>query len=88
MRRRGSASGSGSDDGGSGGREGLRDVLGEVGWLLFRLVRVGEEGAEVGGGEDGARPAGTKDRIAVSRPPRVERESASERASPRRSSTS
>ncbi len=89
VRRRGSASGSGSDDGGSRGREGLRDdVLGDFGWLLSLLGWVGEEGKEVGGGEDGARPKGTKDRIVVSRSPLVERDSARERASPRRSSTS
>ena len=89
MRRRGREDGSGI----VGTGEGLRgSSLGDDdGWLACRFVRVGdgeEEGAStvvVGGA---SKPVGTNARITSSRFPRDESESASERASPRRSSTS
>ena len=83
VRRRGNASGSSCGTGGSGGTEGLRDDAGELG---FR-VRVGDGGTS-GGEVAASRLWGTNDRIASSRPPREESESARERVSPRRSSTS
>lgn len=82
VRRRGRASGS-LGAGGSGAGEGFRAVLG---WLPC-LVRVGDEGTS-GGGDGVSKPSGTKPRIASSRSPLDESESASERASPRSSSTS
>ena len=91
VRRRGRASGSfieGSGGGGGGGREGLRDVLlGDKGWLACRDCVVGDE-EPVGGGDAASSPLGTNARIASSRPPLEEMASASDSASPRRSSTS
>lgn len=84
IRRWGRASGSLFD--GSDGREGLRGALGDAGWLPC-LVRAGDEGTSVG--EDAAsKPFGTNPRIASSRPPLDESESASDSASPRSNSTS
>ena len=85
VRRRGRASGSCID--GSGGREGLRDVLGDVGSLPC-LDRIGNEGPSSVGEDTGSKPFGTNARIASSRPPRNESESASDSASPRSNSTS
>lgn len=87
VRRRGRASGSWIEE--SVGREGLRDVLGDVGWLLLCLVRVGDDGTVVG--EIAAivsSPSGTNPRIASSSTPRGESESARDSASPRSNSTS
>lgn len=94
VRRRGRASGSfiEGSGGGGGGREGLRDVLlGDKGWLACRYCVVGDEGWEeesVSGGDAASSPLGTNARIASSRPPLEEMASASDSASPRRSSTS
>ncbi len=75
MRRRGSAGGSCNF-----GEDGSRDAL----WLLRLAVCTGDE-TEV---DAVSRPSGTNARISSDRVPREERESARERASPRRSSTS
>ena len=84
VRRRGRASGSFTEE--SDGRTGLRGELGEPGWLPC-LARAGDEGTLVG--EDAAsNPFGTNPRIASSRTPPDESESASESASPRSNSTS
>ena len=85
VRRWGRASGSFSDA--SAGRAGLRAASGDAGWLPC-LGRAGDEGRSVVDGDAVARPWGTKPRIASSKSPRDESESASDRASPRRSSTS
>lgn len=86
VRRRGRASGSCID--GSGGKEGLREVLGDLGSVPGLVRAAGDEGP-ISAGEDAAsKPFGTNARIASSRPPRDESESASESASPRSSSTS
>lgn len=84
VRRRGRASG--SCGGAEGRRAGFRGARGDAGWLL-RRASVGDGGSAVGA-DAVPRPWGTKPRIASSKVPLDERESARERASPRRSSTS
>lgn len=87
VRRRGRASGSLVDaSGGRDGWESLREALGDAGWLPC-LVRAGDEGASTGG-YAASKPSGTNPRIASSRTPRDESESASDSASPRSNSTS
>lgn len=87
VRSRGRASGSCID--GSGGKEGLREVLGDPGSVPGLVVRAaGDEGPFSVGEDAASKPFGTNARIASSRPPRDESESASESASPRSNSTS